>query len=307
MKPAIIETVMSQLVAEGREVLAEGAASEKDLAWRRVLAGRFLLKARKQLPKRASNGDGWMALLEGLEIDSTTAERYIKLAEATLTLTERNKDKVPTYADLGLDKREGPKPPSDVPEPRDEDAPPERERAVERDDDGAVAESATPEPESEVEIDRDTWCTPPWIAEAIGDFDLDPCSNERSVIKAAREFRLEERAEDGLFFASKVDAEARVFINPPYSDVPPWIEAYAHTRFCFLLKLDTSTRWFDRLFGLSELILLPRLKRVQFVPPPGVPPEKAIAQQFPHALFYARASDATKAIRDICFSPWRTK
>lgn len=45
------------------------------------------------------------------------------------------KDKVPTYAELGLDKRVGPEPPSDVPPPSDGDAPP-------------------PEPEIEIEVQR---------------------------------------------------------------------------------------------------------------------------------------------------------
>src|ERR1051326_7590870 len=31
---------------------------------------------------------------------------------------------------------------------------------------------------------RNCWCTPKWIAKLIGEVDLDPCSNERSHVRA---------------------------------------------------------------------------------------------------------------------------
>lgn len=296
----IIETVMSELVTEGRDLLQNVARSEAELAWHRLVLGRFLLKARGHLPKRGTPTHGWGAFLEAIEIDDVTAGRYIKLAEATpLSVTLKDSDQIPTYEQLGLTKREGAQPASDVPPPSDDDAPisPARVSGEEAGDDTIAAEP-------EVEIDRDTWCTPKWLTDAIGSWDLDPCANERSHVKAAREFRLE-RSEDGLFMASKVNEGARVFINPPYSDVLPWIEAYAHTRFCFLLKVDPSTEWFAVLMSHTKLVLFPRGTRVQFEAPEGVPPDKAKANQFPHALFYARAEDATDAIRAACFSPWR--
>ncbi len=151
-----------------------------------------------------------------------------------------------------------------------------------------------------VEIDRDTWCTPKWIADALGAWDLDPCSNERSHIQSARSFRFDERGEDGLALASSIDATARVFVNPPYSAVAPWIAAYGHTRFCFLLKFDPSTKWFTALMALTELVLIPQGTRIQFEAPPGVPPEKSGSNQFPHALFFARAVDASDDIRAKC-------
>ncbi len=59
------------------------------------------------------------------------------------------------------------------------------------------------------------WGTPPLYAEAarafLGGIDLDPCSNEHSVVAAAREYRLPGR--DGL--AEPWDAE-RIYVNPPY-------------------------------------------------------------------------------------------
>jgi len=308
VKPAIIVPAISAWVVEGRDfvrAVIDGEAleaayakklieSRDDAQQRRITAGHFLIKVRGKLPRRSATNEGWKAFLEAIELDDSTAQRWMDAADPS-RLTARSKDAQP--GDSSSDDRPSP-------EPRDEDAPPAP--AADREDDGTLAApSSSPGPE--VEIDRDTWCTPAEIAEYLGDWDLDPCANERSHIKAAREFRFEERGEDGLFFANRIDANTRVFINPPYSDVGPWIEAYAHTRFCFLLKLDPSTGWFERLFELSELILVPRGTRIQFEAPPGVPAEKSKANQFPHAFFYARASDATKAIRDFCFSPWRTK
>jgi hypothetical protein len=150
--------------------------------------------------------------------------------------------------------------------------------------------------------DRDSWCTPKWIADAIGPWDLDPCSNERGHVRAGRAFRLD-RGEDGLALAASVEPGVRAFVNPPYSDVPPWVRAYKHAAFCFLLKFDPSTRWFAELYAATALVAIPRRRRVAFEPPPGV---RASSNPFPHALFYARREDATDAILRLCYA-WRTR
>ena len=148
---------------------------------------------------------------------------------------------------------------------------------------------------------RDGWCTPKDLADAIGPWDLDPCSNPRSHVRAAKRLSLE-NDDNGLTYSKFVPDEERVFINPPYSDVPSWVRAYVHTRFCFLLKLDTSTKWFADLFQATGLVCITR-KRIAFEPPPGV---TASSNQFPHAFFYARAEDATPAILRKCIA-WRTR
>jgi hypothetical protein len=148
---------------------------------------------------------------------------------------------------------------------------------------------------------------PEGVGERLGPWDLDPCSNERSHIQAARDLRLDERNEDGLFFASQFGPETRAFINPPYArgQVIQWVAAYAHVRFCFLLKFDPSTEWFGELIRHTGVVMIPRGERVEFEPPPGVPPEKAIGVQFPHAFFYAREEDVSDEMRSACFPAWR--
>jgi hypothetical protein len=153
--------------------------------------------------------------------------------------------------------------------------------------------------------DRDTWCTPKWLADAVGEWDLDPCTNSRSHIRACSKCMLE-RGQDGLAFAEPYGAHAdlRVWINPPYSSgqVIRWVRAYKHARFCFLVRLDPSTEWFAELYAASEVLLVPAGRRIDFEPPPGV---KASSNPFPHVLAYADHRDVTPEIEALCFE-WRT-
>lgn len=59
----------------------------------------------------------------------------------------------------------------------------------------------------------------------------------------------------------EVEWPKRVFINPPYSNVTPWIErAIAHADagglVAMLLKHDSSTRWFAKLHASGAKILM---------------------------------------------------
>lgn len=161
------------------------------------------------------------------------------------------------------------------------------------------AELGALEPEERDAPDRDTWTTQLVIANAIGPVDLDPCSNERSVIQARRTFGLS-RGQDGLVLSRFVSSKTRTFINPPYSrgQVIRWVMAYRHTRFTFLVRCDTSTDWWAELWPCVEAVCLTR-ERVEFDPPPGV--ARVPGSPFPHVLLYARAADVTDAVRAACY------
>lgn len=235
-------------------------------AKRRLELGQELCKVRPRWPERGPNAKGWGEFLRVVGLKEEAARVAMRYAEfVTKQISQgrlSSQGKLPTLFDAGLETRA---------------------------DEAEADESERP--------DRDTWCTPREIADVLGTFGLDPCSNERSHISSVRRFLLE-RDEDGLKLAAGVPATERVFINPPYSDVPPWVAAYKHTRFCFLLKFDTSTKWFAELIAATELVLFPKGTRIEFEAPPGV---ESSSNQFPHGLFFARAEDATPEIRAQCF------
>lgn len=131
-------------------------------------------------------------------------------------------------------------------------------------------------------MSRDSWCTPKWLADKLGYFDLDPCSNERSHVNAA--VRLDgSPGKDGL--AWPIVRGDKVFVNPPYSrgQVSRWVDRYAdHWDATFLLRWDPSTAWFRSLMRRVGFVFFPK-DRIEFEPPPGV---AASSNPFPHALYF---------------------
>ena len=141
---------------------------------------------------------------------------------------------------------------------------------------------------------RGSWVTPRWFAEQIGAFDIDPCSNPRSHIRAKIRLQLE-AGDDGLlechgagWYRSgeeevRADGDVQAFVNPPYANgqVIRWVRHWKHTRFAFLLRWDPSTQWFAELFPHCTHVLFP-YRRINFEPPPGV---TASSNAYPHALF----------------------
>lgn len=161
---------------------------------------------------------------------------------------------------------------------------------------------------------RGAYCTPKWLADAVGAWDLDPFANPRSHVVAERRCMLEtggngllDAAVAGSYSAppafGRADANTRVWVQPPYDIVEEVLAHYGHTRFCALLRFDASTRWFQTLYRLAALVCVPRLRRIEFEPPPGVVASK---NPYPHALFYARAEDATPRVLRACIA-WRTR
>lgn len=152
---------------------------------------------------------------------------------------------------------------------------------------------------------RDAWCTPKWLAEAMGCFDLDPCSNERSHVMARTMFNAD--IGDGLHGAPRqakigesvytFDPGVRTFVNPPYSrgQVPRWVTHWIETDFTFLLRWDPSTRWFRQLLEETAVVWFPH-QRIDFDPPPGM---VASSNPYPHALFMASAGPRIGALAQL--------
>ena len=104
----------------------------------------------------------------------------------------------------------------------------------------------------------DEWGTPPevWrpISRAVGGFDLDPCSGAEQSRIASSAYTIED---DGL----RQSWFGAVWINPPYSDIPPWLEcSIAEVRqdnvdtVVLLLPVRSSTQWWHTYVSQASLI-----------------------------------------------------
>lgn len=328
---AFVEPALEQLTAElidlvrewkesehSAEKFEQKAISAREASRMRALEiGKKLIHARAAWPERGPKAKGWGELLAKIGIDQPRAFEWMKYAgfiakAAVSDETPGAPAALPTFAAAGL--RIVPTEPTQNPDPK-------LDESVQSDDEDED-ETANPYGGSG-EPDRGSWCTPKWITDAVGPVNVDPFSNLRSTVQADVACMLE-RGDNGLVTAElggesgvwsckasgvgKATSETKVWIQPPYERgfVLQAVRHYLHTRFIALLRLSPDTEWFRQLFARSELVL-PFRDRVDFQPPRGVFPEgkEAPGALFPHALFYARAEDATPAIRALCFE-WTT-
>lgn len=112
----------------------------------------------------------------------------------------------------------------------------------------------------------DEWLTPPHIFDALGPFDLDPCSPpERPWPTAARHLTIND---DGL----TAPWDGRVWCNPPYSQVESWMARLAaHGQGTALVFARLETRWwFEHVWPVATAILFLR-GRLSFIRPDGIP------------------------------------
>lgn len=135
----------------------------------------------------------------------------------------------------------------------------------------------------------DSWCTPRALAEALGPFDLDPCSNARSHIRGSYRCAIDGSDTRNTIGIDGLKLEWRpewsVFCNPPYSNVLPWAaKLVAHEGpWCALLKLDPTTKWWATLVASGATFTFFR-RRIKFET--DVPGKNATAN-FPSVLVYS--------------------
>ena len=88
----------------------------------------------------------------------------------------------------------------------------------------------------------DEWLTPPWIIDALGPFDLDPCAPlVRPWDTAAVHYTIDD---DGL----SQPWRGTVWLNPPFGpEAGTWLERLAdHDNGIALVPARTETQWFVR-------------------------------------------------------------
>ena len=89
---------------------------------------------------------------------------------------------------------------------------------------------------------KDEWLTPPWLIEALGPFDLDPCA---PIVRPWRMARAHYTIEDDGLSRPWWD---RVWLNPPYGrETGKWLDRLAdHGRGTALIFARTETNTFVR-------------------------------------------------------------
>lgn len=124
-----------------------------------------------------------------------------------------------------------------------------------------------------------SWCTPPKYVNAIkkfwnGTIDLDPCSNEYSIVKAITEFKLPET--DGL----KEEWNFKtIYVNPPYgadrergTTIKDWLgkcvlsyQKYNSEILALIPVAPNTTHWKKFIFGKADAICFLYDTRLRFL------------------------------------------
>lgn len=108
----------------------------------------------------------------------------------------------------------------------------------------------------------DNWYTPHWLVNALGSFDLDPAAPTTSHWTARACYT---KAEDGL----ALPWQGRVFLNPPYSAIAPWIERMTeHRNGIALVFARMDTVWMHRALDDADAIFFIK-GRISFVDSAG--------------------------------------
>lgn len=110
----------------------------------------------------------------------------------------------------------------------------------------------------------DEWLTPPHVIRALGTFDLDPAGSiDRPWDTANHHWTI---ADDGLH----QEWNGRVWLNPPYSEIEPWMERLAHhgDGIALVFARCETRWWFDSVWPHATALLFLR-GRLTFHHPDG--------------------------------------
>lgn len=100
--------------------------------------------------------------------------------------------------------------------------------------------------------DPDTWLTPRYVLQELGEFDLDPCATEYNPTWVCSRYFTKE--DNGLL----QEWSGRVFMNPPFSRKIPWIEKHAaHACGISLVPAQTESKvWRNVVWRKAKAVTL---------------------------------------------------
>ena len=141
----------------------------------------------------------------------------------------------------------------------------------------------------------DDFLTPPELIEAMGEFDLDPCSSHRQERPLARRcYRFPE--DNGLL----LPWEGSVFVNPPFSELQSWVGRFIlHGNGVMLCPARVEVSWFWKLWGHCDGIFFSKGPIKYLCPNNSFPP-----RFFRRRVLRDRQSERRKASQDTsqrCF------
>lgn len=138
---------------------------------------------------------------------------------------------------------------------------------------------------------RDSWNTPECVLDIVrkvGPIALDPCSNEDSIVCAARSY---DEIDDGLGQTWATDGNGLIFVNPVYGRrIGDWVERCARAGVCeevvALLPARPDTRWFADVWTAAALCFW--RGRLRFLGAPSSAPfPSVVAYWGPHPYRFA--------------------
>lgn len=120
----------------------------------------------------------------------------------------------------------------------------------------------------------DDWLSPRPVVDVLGPFDLDPCCVPKMPWRTARRMvsNVAARSRNTVHACglTEIDWTGIVWVNPPYSDVLPWVERMAEHGNGFMLvpAKSTDTAWGQLLLETADAVLFQR-GRFEFCLPDG--------------------------------------
>ena len=144
----------------------------------------------------------------------------------------------------------------------------------------------------------DDFLTPPELVQAMGEFDLDPCSSMRQQQQLAKIcYRWPD--EDGLL----LPWTGRVFANPPFSELQKWTQRFIlHGNGVLLVPARVETSWFWRLWHNCDAFFFTKGPLKYLCPNGAAPPPVFSAPR--SARSAAKTKTASKPYRCGAYS-WK--